>query len=239
MSTPVPQLTPEDQQEHLDKGTSKDDQQIRTKRQQRASPRTPRIKSSLKLRWMMWKARLSIPNMLAQGDEGSVVSLFTSINGGMTILIICLLAWIWNLPLLFPTLGPTLFIIHSSPLSRAAAPRSIILGHFSAITIGSLCWYAASAIVGPSLSMQNGGLTLVCSASLALAITCNVLVRLSCPHAPACASALVITLGGVEAGLGSICLAVAVTLVVVQAIAINRLASVPVPLWSPRTIPHF
>ena len=72
------------------------------------------------------------------------------------------------------------------------------------------------------------------SASLALATTCLLLVRLSYPHPPACASALVVALGGVVEWVELLAMAAAVLLLTVQAVCINRIAGVRVPVWSPR-----
>ena len=71
------------------------------------------------------------------------------------------------------------------------------------------------------------------SAALALAVTCMLLVRLSCPHAPACASALLIALGAVTDWVELLALAVAVVVLTVQAVCINRIAGLNVPIWSP------
>ena len=184
-------------------------------------------------RWSVWRARLSIPSLLAHGDEKSVVSVFTAVNGGLTILIISLLAWLCDLPLLFAALGPTSFILHSAPLSIQAAPRSIILGHFIGISCGVGSLLVFSFLGGETITLQSGGAAL-CSASLALAATCYFLVRCSCPHAPACASALVVALGAASTWTAVLCMAAAVVLVTAQAFAVNRLACLPVPLWAPR-----
>ena len=75
------------------------------------------------------------------------------------------------------------------------------------------------------------------SASLALAITCLVLVRFSFPHPPACASALVIALGGMTDWFELLAMGAAVVLLTFQAVCINRLAGVRVPIWFPRSSP--
>ncbi len=191
----------------------------------------PRLR--LKTRLLMWRARVSIPVLLARGDERPAVSLFTAINGGLTILIISLLAWLSEVPLLFPALGPTSFILHSAPLSRAAAPRSVVLGHAIAITTGYAIWRVCSYFAGGAVSLQTRGFWVLCSASLALTVTCYLLVRFSCPHAPACASALIVAVGGVTTLAGVLYMAAAVILVTAQAVTFNRMACVPVPLWSP------
>ena len=184
-------------------------------------------------RWTVWRAQLSVPFLLARGDEMSVVSVFTAINGGLTILIISLLAWLCDLPLLFPALGPTSFILYNAPLSRAAAPRSIILGHFIGISCGVGSLLVFSFLGGEAITLQSGGAAL-CSASLALAGTCYCLVRCSCPHAPACASALIVALGAASTWTAVLGMAAAVVLVTAQAFALNRLVCLPVPLWAPR-----
>ncbi len=185
-------------------------------------------------RWSFWRAQLSIPFLLAHGDEKPVVSVFTAVNGGLTILIISLLAWLCDLPLLFAALGPTSFILHSAPLSSAAAPRSIILGHYIGIACGGASLVVFSFLAGETITLQSSGAAM-CSASLALAATCYFLVRCSCPHAPACASALVVALGAASTGTALLCMAAAVVLVTAQAFAFNRLACLPVPLWAPRS----
>ncbi len=184
-------------------------------------------------RWSFWRARLSVPFLLAHGDEKRVVSVFTAVNGGLTVLIISLLAWLCNLPLLFPALGPTAFILYSAPLSRAAAPRSIILGHYIGIACGGASLVVFSFLAGETITLQSGGAAL-CSASLALAATGYFLARCSCPHAPACASALVVALGAASTWTAVLCMAAAVVLVTAQAFALNRLVCLPVPLWAPR-----
>ena len=88
---------------------------------------------SLRLRWLRWRARLSVPSLLASADERSVVSRVAAINGGLAILIISLFAWLTDLPLLFPVLGPSAFILFSKPFSADAAPRSVVGGHFIAM----------------------------------------------------------------------------------------------------------
>ncbi len=183
--------------------------------------------------WSVWRAKLSVPFLLAHGDEKSVVSVFTAVNGGLTILILSLLAWLCDLPLLFPALGPTSFILHSTPLSKEAAPRSIILGHFIGIGCGVGSLLVFGFLGGETITLQSGGAAL-CSASLALTATCYLLVRCSCPHPPACASALVIALGAATTWTAVLCMAAAVVLVTAQAFALNRLVCLPVPLWTPR-----
>ena len=187
---------------------------------------------SLRLRWLRWRARLSVPSLLASADERSVVSRVAAINGGLAILIISLFAWLTDLPLLFPVLGPSAFILFSKPFSADAAPRSVVGGHFIAMATALGAWTLVSTLYGRPVSMEDAQWPTFLSAALALAVTCMLLVRLSCPHAPACASALLIALGAVTEWRELLALAVAVVVLTVQAICINRIAGLNVPIWS-------
>ena len=77
-----------------------------------------------------WRARLSVPALLASQDERNVVAAVTAVNGASCILSISLVAWLFDLPLLFPALGPTAFILFATPFSPDAAPRSVALVAF-------------------------------------------------------------------------------------------------------------
>ncbi len=188
---------------------------------------------SVKMWWLRWRARWSIPALLASGDERKVVSVIAGTNGALAILTVCLFAWLTDLPLVFPALGPTAFIIFSKPFSPDAAPRSVILGHFSGIASGMVTWHLFSYLGNQPVSLDVLGWQTFGSASVALAMTCLLLVRLSCSHAPACASALIIALGGVSGWLDMLAMAIAVVVLTGQALLVNRIGGVRTPTWSP------
>jgi CBS domain-containing membrane protein len=186
-------------------------------------------------RWgLRWRARLSIPSLLAGGDERKVVSVVAAINGATALLTLTILAWLVELPLLFPALGPSAFILFSSPFSRAAAPRSIVVGHFVGIATGYATWRTISLVGGNPVSLETGGWPVLASASIAMALCCVLLVWLTCPHAPACASALITALGAADSLAPLLGMLAGVVLLAVPGVLISRLTGVNVPLWSPR-----
>jgi len=193
-------------------------------------------KLSAKNRYLIWRANFSIPGLLGRFDEKKVVSFVTAINGGLAILVLSLFAWLTDLPLAFPALGPSAFILFSSPLSIAAAPRNVIMGHWISLATGFIIWNLVSYCSGAAVSLQSGNWPLLCSASLTMAVSSVLLLRLSCPHPPACASGLVVGLGAIIAWPDLLVIAVAVVCLTYQAYAMNRLAGLPVPVWSPRHI---
>ena len=188
----------------------------------------------IKVRWRLWRARFSVPVLLGRFSERKVVSMVAGVNGGLTILTIGFLAWLTDLPLVFPALGPSTFILFSTPMTPGAAPRSVIGGHLICLAIGCGVWHLMSYLSGSPVSIEAGGWPVFCGASLTLGGCCLMLVLLSCPHPPSCASGLVVVLGGVTAWGDLLLMALVVVWLAMQAVGMNRLAGLPVPLWYPR-----
>jgi CBS-domain-containing membrane protein len=138
-------------------------------------------------------------------------------------------------PLVFPSLGPTAFMLFYQPTSPAASPRNALLGHLIGIVAGYLSLQVFGlAHATPALT---GGVTCawVGSASLSLALTAGFMIWLRVPHPPAGATTLIVSLGILPRPLQLVALFLAIVLLVVQGLAINRLAGVPYPWWSPRS----
>lgn len=182
----------------------------------------------------MLRARFSTPALLSRYDERKAISLVAAINGGLSILTIGFIAWLTDLPLMFPALGPSTFILFSMPMTPAAAPRNVIVGHWVCLVIGYVVWLSMSFLSGEPVSAQTGGWPVFCSASIALAISCLLLVLLSCPHPPACAGSLMISIGAITQWHQLLIMAIVVVWLTYQAVAMNRFAGLNVPIWSPR-----
>ncbi len=195
------------------------------------SPR--RHSPSFRMRLRVWRARYSVPVMLAAADERRVVSALTAAHGGLAIAIISLCAWLTDLPMLFPALGPSAFILFARPFSEAAIPRSVVIGHGAALMIGLAARCTIEAVSGQQIGLEAADtLPTMLSASIALACTCFALVRLNAPHAPSCATAIIIAVGAVRGWPGMCAMAAAVVLLTLLAVGVNRLAGLCVPTWN-------
>jgi CBS-domain-containing membrane protein len=69
--------------------------------------------------------------------------------------------------------------------------------------------------------------------AFALAVTLSVMIWLGVPHAPAGATTLIVALGLLRTPSQLVILMAAVVILILQGIAINRLAGIPYPLWKP------
>jgi CBS domain-containing membrane protein len=73
-----------------------------------------------------------------------VQSVYVFVNGFITIGVLALLAFLSRNPFVFPSLGPTAYLLFFSPLAKASSPRNTIVGH----AIGLICGYAAFCFDG-------------------------------------------------------------------------------------------
>ena len=192
---------------------------------------------SLRRRWLVLRSQLSVPARLSDMNEARVVSVTAAIEGGAAILMISLAAWLSGLPLLFPALGPSAFLIFTRPFSPASAPRAILLGHGMGILGGWAVWTMVSLLAGEPVSLAEPGLAVCASANLSFALTCLLLVRFSCPHAPACASALIVATGAMIGWVDLLVMTGAVALLAGQGVVIQRLLGVNVPFWREKRPP--
>ena len=158
------------------------------------------------------------------------------INGFGTIALLALLAMLWRVPLVFPSLGPTAFLLFASPDAPSACPRNTLCGH----AIGILCGYGALWLTGlqhaPSAMVEGVNLARVAAAALSLASTGALMILFDVVHSPAGATTLIISLGIITHPLYLLAIEAAVALIVIQAIVVHRLRGVAYSLWSPGNV---
>jgi len=178
--------------------------------------------------------RLRLTRLLGRFPERPAWALFMFINGFLTIGILAAVAMATRTPFVFPSLGPTAFLFFFSPTAVTASPRHTIIGH----AIGIACGYGALWLMGlehaPPAMATGVDLPRVAAAALSLATTGALMILLKAAHPPAGATTLIISLGIVTRPFHLLVIEVAVALLTVQAIGINRLAGIDFPLWARR-----
>jgi CBS domain-containing membrane protein len=161
-----------------------------------------------------------------------VRSVYVFVNGFVTIGVLALLALVSHNPFVFPSLGPTAYLLFFSPLAKTSSPRNTILGH----AVGLICGYAAFVITGagamPFGSHPGIFWPRILAAALSLSTTGAFMVLLGISHPPAGATTLIVSLGIISKPGELVIIEVAVLLLVAQALVINRLAGLPYPLWN-------
>jgi CBS-domain-containing membrane protein len=179
--------------------------------------------------------RLRLRSLTDRYDSGAVLGAFAFVNGLISIAIMSLAALVTGQPFIFPSLGPTAFLLFYSPTLPTASPRNTITGHL----IGAAAGYVSLAIFGlldegPAL-LVGVDWPRVGAAALSLGLTAGLMVWLKVPHPPAGATTLIVSLGLITTIPKLLVLMLGVILLVVQGLVINRLAGIDYPLWAPRS----
>jgi CBS-domain-containing membrane protein len=179
-------------------------------------------------------ARFRLTWLLERYPERPLWALFMFVNGFITIGILALVAMVTRTPFVFPSLGPTAFLFFFSPTSPTSSPRHTIIGH----AIGIACGYGALLLFGlehaPPAMVTGVDVSRVGAAALSLAATGALMILLKAAHPPAGATTLIISLGIVTKPFHLLVIEIAVAMLVVQAIVINRLAGLDYPYWARR-----
>jgi CBS-domain-containing membrane protein len=175
---------------------------------------------------------LSLARLMRHFPARVAWAVFTIVNGFLTIALLAALAMVSRTPLVFPSLGPTAFTFFFDPQAPAATPRNALFGH----ALGILFGYAALVLTGlqhaPSAMLEGVHASRVLAAALSLAGTGGAMILLRVAHPPAGATTLIVSLGFITAPWHLFTIEVAVVLLILQALVINRLAGLDYPLWS-------
>lgn len=178
--------------------------------------------------------RLKLSWLLGHFPERPVWAAFMFVNGFLSIALMSLAALTMKTSFIFPSLGPTAFLFFFSPQAPSASPRHTIYGH----AIGILCGYGALWATGLQHAQWAPGTTVhlarVMAAALALASTGALMILFKAAHPPAGATTLIIALGIIIQPKNLVVIEVAVAVLTIQAIVINRLAGLDYPLWARR-----
>ncbi len=181
--------------------------------------------------------RLRLARWLHRFPPRLVRAVFVFINGFIAVGILAALAAVFHTPLVFPSVGPTAFLLYFMPLAPAASPRNTLCGH----AIGIACGYAALWLTGlehaPSAILEDINWPRVLAAALSLAATGALMILFRVVHPPAGATTLIVSLGIITTPVHLLVIEVAVALIAVQALVINRLAGIDYPIWSKHHAP--
>lgn len=196
-------------------------------RQQRVYARQPDIVRS-------FAGSSRFVRLLRRFPERLVWAVFVLLMGFISIAILAAVAMVSHTPFVFPSLGPTAILLFFHPMSASASPRHALYGH----AIGILCGYGSLALLG----LQRAGSEMSGSISprrlfavaLSLAATAFFMVLLKVAHAPAGATTLLISLGIITQPFHMLVIEIAVALLCLQAISINRLVGLNYPVWAGR-----
>lgn len=175
--------------------------------------------------------RVRFPAVAHDADDRTVMAIYAGVNGLVAIALLSAIAWATDEPFVFPSLGPTAFLLFSAPATAAACPRNTVLGHAIGAAAG---WFALVAFgltdAPPALSSEVTGAR-IGAAAVSLALTSAVMIWTGTQHPPAGATTLIVSLGVLRDLDQLAILMLAVVILTVQGLLFNRAAGIDCPLW--------
>ena len=180
---------------------------------------------------------VQLPWLMQRYPRIPVFALYNFLSGFFSIGLIAAFAILLHLPFIFPSLGPTAFYYFSRQTAPSASPHNAIIGHL----IGTIAGYFSLVVTGLTTAgpaIANGVTwPRMIAAALSLGLTAGLMILFRASHAPAGATTLIISLGILTKPWQLVTLMIAVVLLTLQAIAINRFFGLPFPIWSPPAAP--
>ncbi|RJX44003.1 HPP family protein [Halonotius aquaticus] len=143
--------------------------------------------------------------------------LWTSLYAGLLFTALGVIAWASGQPFVFPSLGPTAFVLAFEHHSDRTSPVRIVGSHLIGGLAGLLAWsllggQVAITATPPPLSIT--GLGLAASATLSIMLTSWGMIATDAVHPPACATTLIVSLGLLSTPQQVAIIAVAVAILV-------------------------
>jgi len=122
----------------------------------------------------------------------------TSLYAGVLFVVLGTLAWASGQPFIFPSLGPSAFILafqrDGDRTDLASVAVSHLIGGVAGLVAYTLLASGVSLVADPA-AFSMAGFRLVTSATLSIVATSWGMIATDTVHAPACATTLIVSLG--------------------------------------------
>lgn len=163
----------------------------------------------------------------------------TSLYAGVLFVVLGGLAWASGQPFVFPSLGPSAFVLAFERDGDWNRSSRVVASHL----IGGVAGLAAYTLLASGVSLtaepaafSSGGLHLVASATLSLVATSWGMIATDTIHAPACATTLIVSLGllSTPSEVAVIVASVVVLVAFHQAVlaTVHRIVGTPPAAWA-------
>lgn len=122
----------------------------------------------------------------------------TSLYSGLLFTVLGMIAWGSGQPFIFPSLGPTAFVLAFDRQSDRTRNRRIIGSHLIGGVAGLLAWTVLASgvpITATPPPFSGDGFRLATSATVSIVLTSWAMIATDTVHPPACATTLIVSLG--------------------------------------------
>lgn len=128
--------------------------------------------------------------------------LLRSVLGGLLVLLAGGLGYITGNLWLFPSLGPSIFMLVESPHQKSSSIYNMTVGHLVGIISGyALAIITGAAYIPSAFDVDHLQLSQIVASCIAIALVMLIHILLNASHPPAIATTFLITLGSFKATL--------------------------------------
>ncbi|HWF39424.1 MAG TPA: HPP family protein [Candidatus Acidoferrales bacterium] len=140
------------------------------------------------------------------------------------IIIVASIGWATRQPLIFASLGPTIYELVEQPKRKSARIYNVLVGHFVALGSGFFAIWVANAWAAPSvLSTGTVSPPRIWSAAIAAALTTLLTLLLKATQPAALSTTLLVSLGSMQTRRGAEVIVIGVLLVVLLGAPVRHL----------------
>jgi CBS-domain-containing membrane protein len=107
-------------------------------------------------------------------------------------------AWATGLPFIFPSLGPSAYVLATRPTAAGTQPRRVVGSHLVGVLAGLVAYHAVApnaAVTATRAPFSTEGLRVALSGVVATGLTAAGMLATDLVHPPACATTLIVSLG--------------------------------------------
>ncbi len=166
----------------------------------------------------------------------------TSLYAGLLFTVLGAIAWATGQPFIFPSLGPSAFILAFDRTGERTRTYRVVGSHLIGIVAGGIAYWlfaGGMSITATPPGFSMAGLRLAASATLSIIVTSWGMIATDTIHAPACATTLIVSLGLLSTPMQMAIIAVSVVVLVefhaLVMLGYKRFARDPARLSQPRS----
>lgn len=122
----------------------------------------------------------------------------TSLYAGSLFVVLGAIAWATGQPFVFPSLGPTAFLLAFDRRNDPSRAARIVGAHVIGVAAGLAAWSVVAAgvsLTATPAAFSPEGFRLAASATVSVMATTWAMIATDAVHAPACATTLIVSLG--------------------------------------------
>ncbi|QCJ46931.1 HPP family protein [Haloprofundus sp. MHR1] len=141
-----------------------------------------------------------------------------SVHAAALMTVLGLTALVTGRAFLFPSLGPSAYVLATGIGDEDSAPTRVVGGHFIGVVAGMLTYHLlADGLVAtqPLDPFSMAGVRLMASATVAVGLTTAAMLATDLRHPPACATTLIVGLGLLTSVEEAVIIMVAIVLLMV------------------------